>query len=405
MEQSPIDIEPTGRRNVIIVTVDALRKDVMGMQVDGRPVTPELTRLAKAGVSFARATSTYPATLFAMGSAFTGLSPAELYLSPALPDTIFTRSRAYVDRQFAVLPDVRWFRLPIVGQFLAPGVATELARTDAAATDALIARLRAAREDDASIMAWVHYYSPHDRYRPHRDFPFGKGKKNAYLSEVAYFDRELGRLMQYLDDDGWLEDTLVVFFSDHGEALGEQSYWGHHVYLNGWMIDVPLVLWHASLTPSEPRVGVSLADVAPTVLHFLGLPIPSDIAAQSLFTLDPNLPDRPSFSEAFPVRGRALFDSFRLAALDDASIRTRLRGIRAASKGYEPKGAITRGRYRLIHHRGADTTLVYDLEADPNEHLADGTSSREASKLLRSELERWEQEQLQRIQCRLQLSE
>ena len=405
VEQSPIGIEPNGRRNVIVVTVDALRKDVMGMQVDGRPVTPELTRLAEAGVSFASATSTYPATLFAIGAAFTGLSPAELYLSPALPDTIFTRSRAHVDRQFAVLPDANWFRLPIVGQFLAPGVETTFARTDAAATDALIERLRAAQKDDASIMAWVHYYSPHDRYRSHRDFPFGKGKKNAYLSEVAYFDRELGRLMQYLDEDGWLEDTLVVFFSDHGEALGEQSYWGHHVYLNGWMIDVPLVLWHASISSSEPRVGVSLADVAPTVLHFLGLPVPSDIAAQSLFTLDPNLPDRPSFSEAFPVRGRELFDSFRLATLDDASIQARLLGIRAASKGYEPKGAITRGRYRLIHHRGADTTLVYDLEADSNEHLADATSSREASKLLQSELERWEQEQLQRIRCRLQLSE
>jgi len=165
------------------------------------------------------------------------------------------------------------------------------------------------------------------------------------------------------------------------------------------------VLWHASISSSEPRVGVSLADVAPTVLHFLGLPIPSDIAAQSLFTLDPNLPDRPSFSEAFPVRGQELFDSFRLATLDDASIQARLLGIRATSKGYEPKGAITRGRYRLIHHRGADTTLVYDLEADSNEHLADTTSSREASQLLQSELERWEQEQLQRIRCRLQLSE
>ena len=405
MEGSSIGIEPNRRRNVIIVTVDALRKDVVGMQADGRPVMPELAQLAKAGVSFASATSTYPATLFAMGSAFTGLSPAELYLSPGLPDTIFTRSRAQVDRQFAVLPDVSWFRLPIVGEFLASAVETEFAGTDSAATNALIARLRAARADDASVMAWVHYYAPHHRYRYHRDFPFGKGRKNAYLSEVAYFDRELGRLMRYLSDEGWLEDTLVVFFSDHGEALGEQSYWGHHVYLNGWMIDVPLVLWHASLSSSEPRVGVSLADVAPTVLHFLGLPIPSDIAAKSLFTLDPNLPDRPSFSEAFPVRGRELFDSFRLSALDDASIRARLRGIRVASKGYEPKGAITRGRYRLIHHRGADTTLVYDLEAGPNQHLDDGTASREASKLLQSELERWEQEQMQRIQCRLQLSE
>jgi len=404
VEQSPIGIEPDGRRNVIIVTVDALRKDVVGMDVDGRPVTPELTRLAKAGVSFASATSTYPATLFAMGSAFTGLSPAELYLSPALPDTIFTRSRAHVDRQLAVLPNVSWFRLPIVGQFLAPGVETALAPTDAAATDALIARLRAARDDDASMMAWIHYYGPHDPYQPHREFPFGKGKRNAYLSEVAHFDRELGRLMQYLVDDGWLEDTLVVFFSDHGEALGENSYWGHHVYLNGWMVDVPLVLWHAKLSSAEPRVGVSLADVAPTVLHFLGLPAPSDIVAQSLFTLDPNLPNRPSFSEAFPVRGRELFDRFRLPALDDASIRARLRGIRAASKGYEPKGAITRGRYRLIHHRGADTTLLYDHETEPNEHLDDGASNREANELLQSELERWEREQLQRIQCRLQLT-
>ena len=405
MEQSPIGIEPDQRRNVIIITVDALRKDVVGMQVDGRPVTPELTRLARAGVSFTNATSTYPATLFAMGSAFTGLSPAEIYLSPALPDTIFTRARAHVDRQLAVLPDVRWFRLPIVEQFLAPGVDTVFAPTDAAATDALISRLRAARDDEASVMAWVHYYAPHDPYRTHRELRFGKGKKNAYLSEVARFDRELGRLLRYLTEDGWLDDTLVVFFSDHGEALGEKSYWGHHVYLNAWMVDVPLVLWHAQLAPSKPAVGVSLADVAPTILHFLGLPIPPDTAAKSLFTLDPNLPNRPTFSEAFPVRGEELFASFRLPSLDDAAIRTRLRGIRRASKGYEPKGAISQGRYRLIHHRGADTTLFYDHETDPNERRDEGTSNLQASKLLHSELERWEQEQLRRIQCRLQLTE
>jgi hypothetical protein len=104
------------------------------------------------------------------------------------------------------------------------------------------------------------------------------------------------------------------------------------------------------------------------------------------------------------VRGRELFDRFRLPALDDASIRARLRGIRVANKGYEPKVAITRGRYRLIHHRGADTTLLYDHETEPNEHLDDGASNREANELLQSELERWEREQLQRIQCRLQLT-
>lgn len=403
VEDAPIGIEPEGRRNVIVITVDALRKDIVGIEVEGRPVTPELSRLAEAGVSFANATSTYPATLFAVGSAFTGLSPAELYLSPSLPDTIFTRSRAHVDQQLAVLPNVGWFRLPIVEQFLAPGVETAFAPTDSAATDALISRLRTARDRDSSVMAWIHYYSPHDPYRAHRAFPFGRGKRNAYLSEVAYFDRELGRLMQYLHRDGWLEDTLVVFFSDHGEALGERSYWGHHVYLDGWMVDIPLVLWHSKLSPAEPHVGVSLADVGPTVLHFLGLPVPSDIAAQSLFTLDPNQPNRPSFSEAFPVRGRELFDSFRLPALDDATIHARLRSIRVASRGYEPKAAITLDHQRLIHHRSANTTLFYDHQTDPEERVHHRTSSQEGSELLQSELERWEQEQIRRIQCRLQL--
>jgi hypothetical protein len=403
IEESPTGIEPDARRNVIIVTVDALRKDAVGLELNGRPVTPALSRLTRAGVSFANATSTYPATLFAIGSAFTGLTPAELYLSPSLPDTIFTRSRARVDQQFAVLPDVSWFRLPIVEQFLAPGVDIAFAPTDVAATDALLARLRDARDDDASVMAWIHYYSPHDPYEPQRAFPFGKGKKNAYLSEVALFDREFGRLMRYLSEHGWLDDTLVVFFSDHGEALGEKSYWGHHVYLNSWMIDVPLVLWHAQLSHAEPRVGVSLADVGPTVLHFLGLPVPSDIAAQSLLTLDPNLPNRRSFSEAFPVRGQELFDSLRLPALDDATIRARLRSIRVASKGYEPKAAITADDHRLIHHRGANATQLYDRESDPEERFGLGPSS-EASRVLRGELKRWEREQLRRIECRLQVT-
>jgi arylsulfatase A-like enzyme len=170
------------------------------------------------------------------------------------------------------------------------------------------------------------------------------------------------------------------------------------------LIDVPLVIWHSDLSPARPLVGVSLADVAPTVLHFLGLPIPSDIAAQSLFTLDPDRTNRPTFSEAFPVRGRELFDSFVLPSLDDASLQERLRSIRVASKGYEPKGAITRDRYRLIHHRAADTTFFYDRETDPKEQLGESAPNSEPSRLLKGELERWEREQLRRIRCRLRLT-
>ena len=404
IEDAPIGIAFDARRSVIVISVDALRKDVIGTDVSGRPVTPALSRLAKSALSFENATSTYPATLFAVGSAFTGSSPAELYLAAALPETIFTRARTHVDRQFAVLPDVGWFRLPIVDQFLTSGVPSDFARSDARATDLMIERLSDAREHGASVMAWIHYYSPHDPYLPRRSFELGAGKKNAYLSEVAYFDSALGRLMQYLEQDGWLQESLVVFFSDHGEALGEKSYFGHHVYLDGWMIDVPLMLWHADLPSSQRSVGVSVADIAPTVLHFLGLPAPTDVAARSLFSLNPEAVNRPTFSEAFPVRGRELFDRFRLPGLDDATIRARLRGIRVASKGYEPKGAITRGKHRMIHHRGAGARLVYERKPDGTDVLLHGAAAREVSALLQSELDRWEHEQLRRIQCRLRIS-
>lgn len=401
---SPIDIPAESRRNVIIVTVDALRSDVVGMQVEGRPVTPSLTRLQEAGVRFTNATSTYPATLFAVGSAFTGLTPAELYLHPSLPETIFTRSRGVVDRQLAVLPDVSWFRLPIVGQFLASGVETVLAKTDAAATTVLLERLDTARRDGSSVMAWIHYYAPHDPYRTQPGLGFGAGKKNAYLSEVASFDRELGRLLDHLARNGWLEDTLVVFFSDHGEALGEKAYWGHHVYLDAWMIDVPLVLWHAGLRPSASAAGVSLADVAPTVFHFLGLPVPRDMPATSLFVVSPDRPGRTTFSEAFPVRGRALFDGFRLPALDDATISERLRSIRTTSRGYEPKVAITSDRHRLVHHRGSDVTLLYGRGPSGEQTRALGASDDDTRLRLKTELEKWEHEQQRRIRCRLKLS-
>lgn len=399
--EAPVGIRPQARRNVILVTVDALRKDAVEAHVAGRAVMPELNRLAKRGVSFQNATSTYPATLFAVGSAFTGMSPAELYLSPVLPETIFSQSRSRVDRQIVVLPDVSWFRLPIVARFLAPEVEPIFVPNDDDATDSTIARLRDARASGASVMAWVHYYSPHDPYVEQRVFRFGRGRKNAYLSEVAYFDAALGRLFAYLERDGWLEDSLVVFFSDHGEALGERSYWGHHVYLNGWMIDVPLVLWHADLSPARPRVGVSLSDVAPTVMHFLGLPIASDIVGQSLFTLNPDDVDRTSFSEAFPVRGRELFASFPLPALDDKTIVDRLQSIRLSNKGYEPKGAVTRGRYRLIHHRASDAWLLYERSDLGIEKPASEQQERDAAELLRNDLERWEEGQLDRIQCRL----
>jgi hypothetical protein len=139
-------------------------------------------------------------------------------------------------------------------------------------------------------------------------------------------------------------------------------------------------------------------------MHFLGLPRPAELAAQSLFALEPNTAGRASFSEAFPVRGEALFESFRLPSLDDATIADRIRTIRTASKGYEPKGAITKDDARLIHHRSADVALLYRRGSDGAQTSLSPSEADGELESLRDELEQWESEQRRRIECKLRLS-
>ncbi|HYO16176.1 MAG TPA: sulfatase-like hydrolase/transferase [Thermoanaerobaculia bacterium] len=155
---------------------------------------------------------------------------------------------------------------------------------------------------------WVHLWDPHGPYLPPPDFvrrfapggpgpyrgdwyavPVGKRRefladprevrtlRALYGAEVAYADREAGRLLALVRDLGLLERTLVVLTSDHGESLTEHGYYFNHAAsLHEPTLRVPLILRFPEGRWAGRRISriAGLADVAPTIREVLELRAP-----------------------------------------------------------------------------------------------------------------------------------
>lgn len=106
---------------------------------------------------------------------------------------------------------------------------------------------------------------------------------DLYDTGITRADAQIGRLLQVLENSKSLNDTIVVFTSDHGEALGEKGLAGH-AYLYDFNILVPLVISAPDLAAVGKTVPnqVRLSDVTPTILDLASLSIPPDTSGVSL---------------------------------------------------------------------------------------------------------------------------
>jgi arylsulfatase A-like enzyme len=94
-----------------------------------------------------------------------------------------------------------------------------------------------------------------------------------YEAEVAYVDREIGRLLDRLSALALDEKTLVVLTSDHGEEFLDHGDWEHGHTLYDELLRVPLVLRQPGrVAPGRIAPAVGLVDLAPTILAHCGLP-------------------------------------------------------------------------------------------------------------------------------------
>jgi len=397
---------PKKRRNVILLSVDALRRDAVDWKYRNKPLMPNLQRFAERSVDFRRAVTTYPATLMALGGAVTGGSASDILFAPHPIDNIFTRTDAHFDKSFVILPSSRWFRLPVVDQLLLQTAAATRRTGARAQTGAMISKLRRARRRKQTTFAWLHYFEPHAPYETHKGHDGGPGRRGQYRSELSFLDKQLGRLFRFLKKDGWYEDSLVILFSDHGEALGERQYFGHHVYLNSFNSDIPLMLRAPGLAPRVSTQTADITDVAPTVLDFAGVPYADgELSGLSLFAKPALRLGRLTYAEAFPLRGRSLFREARRGIRNVESLRRRVDAVQKGARNYLPKVSVVSPDHRLIVNRVTGVEELYDRRADPHEvdNLSHGGLA--AGERLAEALGTWTEVQAERIYCAVRRSQ
>lgn len=172
----------------------------------------------------------------------------------------------------------------------------------------------------------------------------------AYLGCVSYLDEILDDFLTTLATSGLLENTVVVYVSDHGEMAGEHGLWGKRVWHEGstrvpWYVQLPE---HRTgdRPPATVSTPVSLADLFPTLCGLAGVDAPTDLQGADLSAA--------VATGAEPDRGPVFCD---LLDPDEGHLYRMVRD----------------GRYKYVRFEDAPD-LLFDLAADPAERT-DLTSS------------------------------
>jgi arylsulfatase A-like enzyme len=152
-----------------------------------------------------------------------------------------------------------------------------------------------------------------------------------YEAEIRTVDNRIGQNWQALDEAGWLDDTLVVIWNDHGEQFWEHGSQTHAYELYGEENDGFAVFWSKNMVPGVYEGPTSSIDLVPTLLDLFDLPIPEEVTGIPVGSAPP---ERPIFMEALARKG----------------------GVQAIVKdGYK------------LHYRWAGFAEMYDRTTDPEE--------------------------------------
>lgn len=364
--------------NILLISLDALRADHLGSYGYDRPTSPFLDELASRG------------TLFSHASVNThGTPPSHTTMLSSLyqeTHTVGFGANTPEGRRDSVPPEVEmvqemlqakeWQTIGVTGGGYMSGVFgfssgfdffSDKARSVAQGTTILLEEIKAAMDDDQPIFAMYHTYEIHSPYEPPSEYRtlFGEfesdispkskalvplqvnaGKvlklsdfdflESQYDGEIRYTDDVLRNFFAELEAIGFLEKSLVIITSDHGEEFGDHGGLLHRGTLFQELLHIPLILVGNNVPKgvTDPQL-VSLIDVAPTILETAGLEIPDTMEGRSLL-------------------GRTLVEEDWADQRSFAQYATRLYSIRTP-------------RWKLIRQSRPHYIRLFDLQRDPNE--------------------------------------
>lgn len=350
------------RLNVVLITIDTVRADRVGCYGYKQARTPNLDSLARQGVLFRTVVAPAPLTLPSHCSILTGTYPPAHGVRDNVGYTLsaghttlaeIMKSRGYDTAAFVgayVLDRKRGLNrgfdtysspFPVRRREGGPGV-VKVSMLERKAEEVVGDAVEwLGSHGRKPFFVWIHLYDPHDPYDP--PARFRALLREPYDGEVAYADFALGRLLALLKEQGTFDRTLIVATSDHGESFGEHGEFTHGYFIYDTTLLVPLIIKPPAARSVAPRsidTPVRSIDIAPTILQFLGIPVPQTMQANGLLSLILGKPED-------------------------------LRPTEAYSETYYPNqfgwSALRALRQRRFKYIEAPKPELYDLQTDPSE--------------------------------------
>ena len=107
---------------------------------------------------------------------------------------------------------------------------------------------------------------------------------HGYYASTTYTDYQIGRVISALDSLNMRDNTLIIFWSDHGYHLGEQGFWCKS---SNYELDVrvPLIISHPSIPVKRINQIVELVDIYPTIIDFCKIEEKTPLSGKSLLNL------------------------------------------------------------------------------------------------------------------------
>ncbi len=408
-EQPPARETP---RAIILVGVDTLRADHLGLQGASRPTSPFIDALAEEGVVFDRAFATAPWTLPSFASIFTGRlqSGHAAGIRPRTSDVEWEADRVGPMQQTILDPAVETLAERLAAEAFTtiavvqnpnldprfgvsrgfdiydhvPGTYEDTRRSD------VVVDLGLEYIDDLegeAFFLFLHFWDPHMQYGAPEPYggmftgeleggftlpvvedpkPLRRDASSlsparkafmeaAYDEEIRFVDSQFERLVSGLKERGLWDSSLVVFVSDHGEELFDHGGFEHGHTLYNEVLHVPLIVWGPGVGARRTATPVSIADITPTVLDALGLAVTENVFGVSLW---PHLASNEELPERLIAAEGTLY-------------------------GPELKAGLV-WPHKVIADKKRDRTWFFNLEED----FAEKAGRRERGELVKSLLER-----------------
>jgi arylsulfatase A-like enzyme len=444
------DSSVDGARHVVIISIDTARADHFGFMGAAEISTPSLDALAGESVVFTDCMTVVPTTLASHTTLMTGKYPH----NHGTPRNGFMVSREN-EMLAEVLGDAGFHTAGFVGSFalderfdfaqgfehydqefdvlVGAGGADQNQRLAENVTQAALDHLDETGVPDR-LFLFAHYFDAHRPYSA--PFPFEvqydpRGRQGLlpihdlvstkataperaareagrhamqYASEISYVDEHVGRLVDGLRSRGILDDALLVVTSDHGESLwehGEEFDHGVSVYQSTMHSLCVFRLPGGESGGTRSTRPVANIDVLPTVLAFLGIPVPRGVDGEPL---ELRGEEAGPGAEALATRGEEQESS---GDGGEPTGRARFGQATKPWRGVEtdPRWAnmlksrcVRLGRYKYVQTPFLGTEELYDVVSDPSERtnllggVSDGALAAEYASVvaeLRPRLESW----------------